>query len=673
MVLIYEELFDRVFALETTLEVWMQLKEIHMGNKKIGEEKYELLKVELNEFKMNHDEGVEQMYSRMGVLIQSINALNVANLSEQEIIRKILQTLPRPRYNIFKALLFEKDFTTLTITEVVNKIRSHEMFMMEDMDSFTSHSSAKKDLALKACEKIKSKKTNAKPPSSSSESEEKSDSTEAESDDPKLSLLMKRTTRMLSKIGKKGYNYDPKKQKFRASRRNGEGSNRKCYNCGSYDHLSYYCPKPKKRVSSSSKKNDEDDKDAKYYKKRSSKKKSSNKPYHKKKGEHRSLLVNELVTGGETSSESSESEERNKKIAGIAIMDNEEPPLPPPPMCFMENHSKVSDSDCSGSSSSDDDLSPLALKGLLDEYTSMIKKQKSKLKALDETHEKLKLSYDELLVKHNDLSKEHDALVVSNKSLRDDHNKLLDKHNELLIKHDNTTILNKSLESSHMKLMKEHVILEMKYQELELAQEDIGSSGHANAREVTKTNASTSCDDLIDEPKVLLNDVNIASSSKTNHARVKALEEVRSLRSCVNTLAKGEELHNDILYYNARDYGTRGLGSFPNPIKETPRSKELYGCFINEVGSYCQHCKVTGHHTRECPTPTRHLPTLPNNYKSMYNDNHFLLMKKNNGKVAVMFIGAKPKVKPSRSLWIPKALVTHIKGPKLAWVPKSQA
>jgi hypothetical protein len=206
-------------------------------NKKIREEKYELLKVELNEFKMNDDVGVEQMYSRMGVLIQSINALHVANLSEQEIIRKILQTLPKPRYNIVKALLFKKDFTTLTITEVVNKIRSHEMFMMEDMESSTSHSSAKKDLALKASEKIKSKKTNAKPPSSS-ESEDKSDSSEAESDDAKLALLMKRITRMLSKIGKKGYNYDPKKQKFRASRRNGEGSNMKCYNCGSYDHLS---------------------------------------------------------------------------------------------------------------------------------------------------------------------------------------------------------------------------------------------------------------------------------------------------------------------------------------------------------------------------------------------------------------------------------------------------
>jgi hypothetical protein len=79
---------------------------------------------------MNDDEGVEQMYSRMGVLTQNINALDVANLTEQEIIRKILQTLPKPKHSIVKALLFEKDFSILTITEVLNKIRSHEMFMI---------------------------------------------------------------------------------------------------------------------------------------------------------------------------------------------------------------------------------------------------------------------------------------------------------------------------------------------------------------------------------------------------------------------------------------------------------------------------------------------------------------------------------------------------------------
>jgi hypothetical protein len=35
-----EELFDRVFSLATAHEVWMQLKEIYVGNKKIREEKY---------------------------------------------------------------------------------------------------------------------------------------------------------------------------------------------------------------------------------------------------------------------------------------------------------------------------------------------------------------------------------------------------------------------------------------------------------------------------------------------------------------------------------------------------------------------------------------------------------------------------------------------------------
>jgi hypothetical protein len=134
---------------------WSSKTSVWATRKFVGE-KYELLKVDLNEFKMIDDEGVEQMYSRMGVLIQNINALDVANLTEQEIIRKILQTLPKPKYNIVKVLIFEKDFTTLTITEVVNKIRSHEMFMMGDVESSTSNSSFKKDPTLKASVKVES-------------------------------------------------------------------------------------------------------------------------------------------------------------------------------------------------------------------------------------------------------------------------------------------------------------------------------------------------------------------------------------------------------------------------------------------------------------------------------------------------------------------------------------
>jgi hypothetical protein len=65
--------------------------------------------------------------------------------------------LRKLKYNIVKALLFDKDFSTLTITEVVNKIQSHEIFMMDEVESSTSKSTSKKDLALKASEKVKPK------------------------------------------------------------------------------------------------------------------------------------------------------------------------------------------------------------------------------------------------------------------------------------------------------------------------------------------------------------------------------------------------------------------------------------------------------------------------------------------------------------------------------------
>ena len=123
---------------------------------------------------------------------------------------------------------------------------------------------------------------------------------------------------------------------------------------------------------------------------------------------------------------------------------------------------------------------------------------------------------------------------------------------------------------------------------------------------------------------------------------------------------------------NARHFGTNGLGSFPKPPENCPKSPELKACFNKEVGSYCQHCQITGHHTRECPIPTRPPPTLPPKYKSQFNEHHFLLSKLKSGKIEAKFIGTQMKEKLPRQLWIPKALVTHVRGPKFAWVPKSQ-
>jgi hypothetical protein len=72
--------------------------------------------------------------------------------------------------------------------------------------------------------------------------------------------------------------------------------------------------------------------------------------------------------------------------------------------------------------------------------------------------------------------------------------------------------------------------------------------------------------------------------------------------------------------------------------------------------------------------PNIPLPTISKNF-AMYENNHFLLSKVK-GQVKARFIGKltkDEKKKLAKQLWVPKALVTHVQGPKLSWIPKTKA
>jgi hypothetical protein len=140
-------------------------------------------------------------------------------------------------------------------------------------------------------------------------------------------------------------------------------------------------------------------------------------------------------------------------------------------------------------------------------------------------------------------------------------------------------------------------------------------------------------------------------------------EQVESIETSMKKLTRGDHKHKEMLFHHARDYDKRGLGSFSETNKGTILYSEIKPSFVKNIGSYCQHFQVTGHHTREC-----HLPTIRKNF-TMYKNNHFLLSKVK-GQVKTRFIGKLTKDKKKKlpkQLWIPKALVTHVQGPKLGW------
>jgi hypothetical protein len=147
------------------------------------------------------------------------------------------------------------------------------------------------------------------------------------------------------------------------------------------------------------------------------------------------------------------------------------------------------------------------------------------------------------------------------------------------------------------------------------------------------------------------------------------MEQVEKLESSMKKLTRREHKHKKMLFYHARDYDKRGFESFLETNKGTIPSSEIKPSFVKNIGSYYQHCQVTSHHTRECP-----LPTIPKN-STMYENNYFLLSKVK-GQVKTRFIvklTKDEKKKLRKQLWVSKALVTHVQGPKLGWIPKTKA
>jgi hypothetical protein len=53
-------------------------------------------------------------------------------------------------------------------------------------------------------------------------------------------------------------------------------------------------------------------------------------------------------------------------------------------------------------------------------------------------------------------------------------------------------------------------------------------------------------------------------------------------------------------------------------------------------------------------------------------DASYILMKNKDGKVIALYIGPHQK-RPKTCLWVPKVLVTNVKGPKQVWVHRNNA
>jgi hypothetical protein len=86
--------------------------------------------------------------------------------------------------------------------------------------------------------------------------------------------------------------------------------------------------------------------------------------------------------------------------------------------------------------------------------------------------------------------------------------------------------------------------------------------------------------------------------------------------------------------------------------------------FVKNNGRYCYSCKQVGHKEHECKYKNKNA-----NVSLIKFDSCYLLTKGSNG-VKAKFIGTSMLGSKKKDIWVPKSLVTNLRGPKQVWVPK---
>ena len=98
----------------------------------------------------------------------------------------------------------------------------------------------------------------------------------------------------------------------------------------------------------------------------------------------------------------------------------------------------------------------------------------------------------------------------------------------------------------------------------------------------------------------------------------------------------------------------------------------------------CFKCHKEGHKSNKCPQQKKKLPNEKNkkkltikssliytkpNRRIKSNSTSYVIKKKTNGKVVAHKVGKQERVW-NHSIWVPKDVITNMKGPQMVWVPK---
>ncbi|GJV67257.1 hypothetical protein Tco_1482766 [Tanacetum coccineum] len=140
--------YERIFMCNTAKEIWKTLLITHQGNSQVKDNKIDLLVQQYEQFVIFEDESIDSAFARFNTIITSLKALD-EGYSSKNYVRKFLRALhPKWRAKVM-AIEESKDLTSLSLDELIENLKVHEMIIKKDSE-IVKAKGERKSLALKA-------------------------------------------------------------------------------------------------------------------------------------------------------------------------------------------------------------------------------------------------------------------------------------------------------------------------------------------------------------------------------------------------------------------------------------------------------------------------------------------------------------------------------------------
>jgi hypothetical protein len=136
---ICKDVFNRVRNHKNAHDLWLDICAPHEGTKSEHEERYHIAMKKLNSFDMLSYENANDMYSRLNILVEEVSGLERTQISQPDVVRKILSVLPIDKYGHIVTVLHQMDLNITIPTQILGKINAHEIYMhINDKDGSSS-------------------------------------------------------------------------------------------------------------------------------------------------------------------------------------------------------------------------------------------------------------------------------------------------------------------------------------------------------------------------------------------------------------------------------------------------------------------------------------------------------------------------------------------------------